>query len=213
MYLSLIHIQMCIRDRIQGTHHFSKPSVYGQPRLPDSRYPSYVSTAHTRSTSERHGTLASAWGNLTNYYTVVAQKRKIQNKLIPEQIQINTKHDTIFKALNIENTQNTITYLSLIHIQMCIRDRSKLESSIRCYLIGLGAQHANFYLIKLNKRLSSLRFCSELLSERGSRAFPQHVQAYFSTVLVSFIQQASVQLQCLSSFLLMTLYHVCVWSM
>ena len=44
-----------------------------------------------------------------------------QNKLIPEQIQINTKHDTIFKALNIENTQNTniyttIAHLSLIHI-------------------------------------------------------------------------------------------------
>ena len=36
-------------------------------------------------------------------------KHKTQNKLIPEQIQINTKHDTIFKALNIENTQNTKT--------------------------------------------------------------------------------------------------------
>ena len=56
---------------------------------------------------------------------------KTQNKLIPEQIQINTKHDTIFKALNIENTQNTNTYKILIthnnttlkYQKMCIRDR------------------------------------------------------------------------------------------
>ena len=47
------------------------------------------------------------WENLQIY------KHKTQNNLIPEQIQINTKHDTLFKALNIENTQNT---LSLIHI-------------------------------------------------------------------------------------------------
>ena len=53
----------------------------------------------------------SIWEDLQIY------KHKTQNKLIPEQIQIKTKHDTIFKALNIENTQNTKTYnLSLIHI-------------------------------------------------------------------------------------------------
>ena len=40
-------------------------------------------------------------GKFTNLQT--------QIKLIPEQIQINTKHDTIFKALNIENKQNTKT--------------------------------------------------------------------------------------------------------
>ena len=43
-------------------------------------------------------------------------KLKTQNKLIPEQMQINTKHDTIFKALNIENTQNTNTYTTIIPI-------------------------------------------------------------------------------------------------
>ena len=42
-------------------------------------------------------------------------KHKTQNKLIPEQIQINTKHDTIFKAVNIENTQNTNTYTTVTH--------------------------------------------------------------------------------------------------
>ena len=35
-------------------------------------------------------------GKFTNIHT--------QNKLIPEQIQINTKHGTIFKALNIKST-------------------------------------------------------------------------------------------------------------
>ena len=34
---------------------------------------------------------------------------------LPEQIQINTKHDTIFKALNIENTQKTNTYTTITH--------------------------------------------------------------------------------------------------
>ena len=51
-----------------------------------------------------------------------------QNKLIPEQIQINTKHDTIFKALNIENTQNTNTYttitpVSYTHLDVYKRQR------------------------------------------------------------------------------------------
>ena len=50
------------------------------------------------------GTIMNIWENLQIY------KHKTQNKLIPEQIQINTKHDTIFKALNIENTQKTNTY-------------------------------------------------------------------------------------------------------
>ena len=51
---------------------------------------------------DRHkATIMNIWENLQIY------KHKSQNKLIPEQIQINTKHDTIFKALNIENTQNT----------------------------------------------------------------------------------------------------------
>ena len=45
--------------------------------------------------------IMNIWENLQIY------KHKTQNKPIPEQIQINTKHDTIFKALNIENTQNT----------------------------------------------------------------------------------------------------------
>ena len=45
------------------------------------------------------GTIMNIWENLQIY------KHKTQNKLISEQIQINTKHDTIFKALNIENTQ------------------------------------------------------------------------------------------------------------
>ena len=45
---------------------------------------------------------------------------------MPEQVQINSKHDTFFKTLNIENIQNTNMYtkirkaedgnLSLIHI-------------------------------------------------------------------------------------------------
>ena len=35
--------------------------------------------------------------------------------LYTSQIQINTKHDTIFKALNIENTQNTKTYTTITH--------------------------------------------------------------------------------------------------
>ena len=46
-------------------------------------------------------------GKFTNIQT--------ENKLIPEQIQINTKHDTIFKALNIENTQKTNTYTTITH--------------------------------------------------------------------------------------------------
>ena len=49
------------------------------------------------------------WENLQIY------KHKTQNKLVPEQIEINTKHDTIFKALNIENTQNTNTYTTITH--------------------------------------------------------------------------------------------------
>ena len=49
------------------------------------------------------------WENLQIY------KHKTQNKLIPEQIQINTKHDTIFKALNIKNTQKSNTYTSITH--------------------------------------------------------------------------------------------------
>ena len=44
--------------------------------------------------------------------TLLLLKHKTQNKLIPEQIQINTKHDTIFKALNIENTN---TYTTITH--------------------------------------------------------------------------------------------------
>ena len=47
------------------------------------------------------------WENLQIY------KHKTESKLIPEQIQINTKHDTIFKALNIENTQKTNTYTTI----------------------------------------------------------------------------------------------------
>ena len=46
----------------------------------------------------------NVWENLQIY------KHKTQNKLMPEQIQIITKHDTILKVLNIENTQNTKTY-------------------------------------------------------------------------------------------------------
>ena len=34
-------------------------------------------------------------------------KHKTNNKLIEEQIQTNTKHDAIFKSLNIENTFHT----------------------------------------------------------------------------------------------------------
>ena len=55
------------------------------------------------------GTIMNIWENLQIY------KHKTQNRLIPEQIQINTKHDTIFKALNIENTQNTKTDTTTTH--------------------------------------------------------------------------------------------------
>ena len=60
--------------------------------------------------SIQKGQKMNIWENLQIY------KHKIQNKLIPEQIQINTKHDTIFKALNIENAQNTncLLYTSLL---------------------------------------------------------------------------------------------------
>ena len=56
------------------------------------------------------------WENLQIY------KHKTQNKLIPEQIQINTKHDTIFKELNIENTQNTNTYTTVSYTHLLIGD-------------------------------------------------------------------------------------------
>ena len=55
------------------------------------------------------GTIMNIWENLQIY------KHKTQKKLIPEQIQINTKHDTIFKAFNIENTENTNIYTTIIH--------------------------------------------------------------------------------------------------
>ena len=55
------------------------------------------------------GTIMNIWENLRIY------KHKTQNKLIHEQIQINTKHYTIFKALNIENTQKTNTYTTITH--------------------------------------------------------------------------------------------------
>ena len=55
------------------------------------------------------------WENLQIY------KHKTQNKLIPEQIQINTKQDTIFKALNIENTQNSNTYTTITHKNTTLR--------------------------------------------------------------------------------------------
>ena len=47
------------------------------------------------------------------YYVIQIYKQK--TKLILEQIQINTKHDTIFNALNIENTQNTNIYTTITH--------------------------------------------------------------------------------------------------
>ena len=66
------------------------------------------------------------WENLQLY------KHKIQNKLIPEQIQINIKHDTIFKALNIENTQNTKTYTTITHNNTNLKYQSCLLYTSRC---------------------------------------------------------------------------------
>ena len=47
----------------------------------------------TYTTQRHHNEHLGKFTNLQIY------KHKTQNKLIPEQIQINTKHDTIFKAL------------------------------------------------------------------------------------------------------------------
>ena len=44
------------------------------------------------------------------------------------QIQINIKHDTIFKALNIENTQNTNTYTTITHNSTDVYKRQGLVS-------------------------------------------------------------------------------------
>ena len=55
------------------------------------------------------------WENLQIY------KHKRENKLIPEQIQINTKHDTIFKALNIETV--SYTHLDVYKRQATTRDK------------------------------------------------------------------------------------------
>ena len=62
-------------------------------------------------------------GKFTNVQT--------QNKLIPEQIQINTKHDTILKALNIENTQNTNIYITITHNNT---NGASINRSEFCYL-------------------------------------------------------------------------------
>ena len=69
-----------------------------------------VSYTHLDVYKRQHrGTIMNIWENLQIY------KHKTQNKLIPGQIQINTKHDTIFKALNIENTQKTNTHTTITH--------------------------------------------------------------------------------------------------
>ena len=70
---------------------------------------------------------------LVSYYISMSKSAKSKslkqmcirdrNKLIPEQIQINTKHDTIFKALNIENTQNTKTDTTTTHNNTTLKDQ------------------------------------------------------------------------------------------
>ena len=42
---------------------------------------------------------------VTVSYTHLVTNIQAQNKLIPKHVKINTKHDTIFKTLNIGNTQ------------------------------------------------------------------------------------------------------------
>ena len=97
---------MCIRDR----PYFEQLNAYKKPEIYKSNLATHaINTGHefpdiTNMTLVKHiphkGTIMNIWENLQIY------KHKTQNKLIPEQIQINTEHDTIFKALNIENTQN-----------------------------------------------------------------------------------------------------------
>ena len=55
------------------------------------------------------------WENLQIY------KHKTQNQLIPGQIQINTKHDTIFKPFNIENAQKANIYTTITHNNTSIK--------------------------------------------------------------------------------------------
>ena len=59
------------------------------------------------------------WENLQIY------KHNTQNKLIPQQIQINTKHDTILKALIIENTQNIKTYTTITHNNTTLKTKNQ----------------------------------------------------------------------------------------
>ena len=68
------------------------------------------------------------WENLQIY------KHKTQNKLIAEQIQINTKHDTIFKALSIENTQNTNKYTTITHNNTTLKYQRPINNLNSCLL-------------------------------------------------------------------------------
>ena len=91
---------------------------------------------------------------ILEYSKIYKYTNKTQNKLIPEQIQINTKHDTIFKALNIENTQNTNIYTCLLY-----------TSSRKRLIVHQTNLYSKLKLIKFTTTKVILLFLSLIVSE------------------------------------------------
>ena len=88
------------------------------------------------------GTIINKWKNLQIY------KQKTQDKLIPEHIRINTKHDNIFKTPNIGNTQKTKLYTTQIHNNTNINNQKRT---------GIHSNNQPGYKCSTRQKLSWLR--------------------------------------------------------